>query len=280
MLLVLSSVGAQAQQVSYPLHTGDQWEYASSVPNAPRKVASDTTMPNGKTYRTILSQGFNPGYPTFWWQYHRQENNRVFSFETSLQQEILLFDFDGNVGDTISVYSRGLGVGRVILQVKGMDTFFGVSRRHWTFLHDPSSSVIDEEIRVEVTDTLGITGYINMNGPWSRITGAIIDGKSYGTLAGIPEAPALTRASVQLDLPFPNPFNSSTVIRYALAKRSNVNLTVYNTLGQQVTELIIGEVEAGSHDVKLDAASLPSGVYLYRLQAGSHVETKKLLVLR
>jgi hypothetical protein len=79
---------------------------------------------------------------------------------------------------------------------------------------------------------------------------------------------------------YPNPFNPSTTIRYGLPERSRVNLAVYNTLGQQVAVLQNGEQEAGYHDVKFDASTLPSGVYFYRLQAGSDVETRKLCLVR
>jgi predicted GH43/DUF377 family glycosyl hydrolase len=92
----------------------------------------------------------------------------------------------------------------------------------------------------------------------------------------------------QLDVPtgfalaqnYPNPFNPSTTISYALPHRSHVTLSVFNTLGQQVTTLVNGEMEAGNHNVTFDATGLASGVYLYRLQAGEYVETRKLILLR
>jgi hypothetical protein len=55
---------------------------------------------------------------------------------------------------------------------------------------------------------------------------------------------------------------------------------VYNTLGQQVATLVQGQLEAGSYDVKFDGSALATGVYFYRLQAGSFVQTKELLLLR
>jgi parallel beta-helix repeat protein len=79
---------------------------------------------------------------------------------------------------------------------------------------------------------------------------------------------------------YPNPFNPSTTIRYGLPGRSHVVLIVYNTLGQQITTLVEGERDAGYHEVRFDGANFPSGVYFYRMQAGSYVETKKLLMIR
>jgi len=83
-----------------------------------------------------------------------------------------------------------------------------------------------------------------------------------------------------LDQNYPNPFNPATTIGFALPKRSHVTLTLLNTLGQQVGQLINGEVDAGYHEVKLDGTNLASGVYIYRLQAGSFVRTRTSLLLK
>jgi ligand-binding sensor domain-containing protein len=79
---------------------------------------------------------------------------------------------------------------------------------------------------------------------------------------------------------YAKPFNRSTWISYLLPKRLYVTLSVYNTLGHQVAQLMNGEVEAGHHEVKFDGSGLSSGVYFYRLQAGDFVQTRKLLILR
>jgi len=83
-----------------------------------------------------------------------------------------------------------------------------------------------------------------------------------------------------LDQNYPNPFNPSTIIHYGLPNHSHVTLTVFNTLGQQVAQLVDGEIDAGYHEVKFDGSGLSSGVYLYRMQAGGHMETKRLLLIR
>jgi hypothetical protein len=83
-----------------------------------------------------------------------------------------------------------------------------------------------------------------------------------------------------LDQNYPNPFNPSTTIRYGLPNRSHVTLKVFNTLGQQVALLQNGEQEAGYHEVHFDSGGLASGVYLYRLQAGTYTSTRKFVLVK
>jgi hypothetical protein len=84
---------------------------------------------------------------------------------------------------------------------------------------------------------------------------------------------------------FPNPFNSSTVIRFALPQSEEVELSVFNLAGQKVATLVEGVRQAGAYTVNWDGRDeggkeLASGVYLYRLRAGERGETRKLLLLR
>jgi hypothetical protein len=79
---------------------------------------------------------------------------------------------------------------------------------------------------------------------------------------------------------YPNPFNPSTHIRYQLAKQGQVQLTVYNMLGQKVATLVNQKQVPGQYAVTFDASGLASGVYIYRLKAGSFEQTKKMLLIR
>ena len=79
---------------------------------------------------------------------------------------------------------------------------------------------------------------------------------------------------------YPNPFNPFTTIRYSLHARTHVTLAVFNTLGQAVATIVNRNEEAGFHDVRFDASGLASGVYFYRLVAGSYEDTKKFIIVR
>lgn len=79
---------------------------------------------------------------------------------------------------------------------------------------------------------------------------------------------------------YPNPFNPSTNIGFRISDRGFVSLKVYNILGDEIATLMNEEKEQGVYDVTFNAAGLSSGMYLYKLQAGSFVEMKKMILLR
>jgi beta-glucanase (GH16 family) len=79
---------------------------------------------------------------------------------------------------------------------------------------------------------------------------------------------------------YPNPFAPSTNIEFVLPQPSEVRLDVYDTLGRVVANLAEGSYPEGTHAVQFDASHLSSGIYLYRLQAGSHLQTRSMLLAR
>ncbi len=80
---------------------------------------------------------------------------------------------------------------------------------------------------------------------------------------------------------YPNPFNPTTTVSFVLVQSSLVSLRIYNSVGQEVATLINNEeMESGAHEILFDATGLTSGVYFYRLQAGTFSETKKLILMK
>ncbi|HEY9165244.1 MAG TPA: choice-of-anchor D domain-containing protein [Candidatus Kryptonia bacterium] len=129
-------------------------------------------------------------------------------------------------------------------------------------------------------DTSGIwsdTLYILSNSVY-RLTKFLLGGNRYylvglGNRNGIP-------ASYGLSQNYPNPFNPTTVINYQLPMNSHVTLRVYDVLGREVVTLVNENESAGYKSVNFNASNLPSGVYFYRIQAGTYSATKKLLLLK
>jgi hypothetical protein len=79
---------------------------------------------------------------------------------------------------------------------------------------------------------------------------------------------------------YPNPFNPATSIKYQVSSIENVKLTVYNSLGQCVAILVDEQKSPGVYEIKFNGINLSSGVYFYRLTAGSFVQTKKMILLK
>ncbi|MGE5499863.1 MAG: T9SS type A sorting domain-containing protein [Syntrophothermus sp.] len=86
-------------------------------------------------------------------------------------------------------------------------------------------------------------------------------------------------AGFSLEQNFPNPFNPSTTIKYSIQKECKVTLTVYNTLGEIISVLVDETLNAGIYNVTFNTDGLSSGVYFYRIKAGSFVQAKKMVLL-
>jgi len=91
---------------------------------------------------------------------------------------------------------------------------------------------------------------------------------------------SLTPVSFALFQNYPNPFNPTTTIRFSIGKLSMVNLKIFDLLGREVETLVEGPMEAGVHEVTFDATRFASGIYFYRVKAGTFSATKKLLLLK
>lgn len=94
------------------------------------------------------------------------------------------------------------------------------------------------------------------------------------------EGEELQPLAYKLEQNYPNPFNPSTTIQYSIKERTTVKLVLYDILGSEVEALVNEEQDAGYYKVNFNAGNLSSGIYLYRLKAGSFIETKKMLLIK
>jgi hypothetical protein len=111
------------------------------------------------------------------------------------------------------------------------------------------------------------------------LTGAFLGGREYGIVLSVID-PHLLPNNIQLNQNFPNPFNPSTTFSFSLPSKSFVTLKIFNLLGREVATVVSEEVAVGSYSRIWNASGMPSGVYFYRLQAGTYTETKHMLLLK
>jgi hypothetical protein len=86
--------------------------------------------------------------------------------------------------------------------------------------------------------------------------------------------------SFKLEQNFPNPFNPSTTIRFAVPEKKLVQIRLYTVIGEEVLLLVNEEKEQGWYEIKLNMNSFSSGVYIYRMNAGNYVNTRKMILIK
>lgn len=137
--------------------------------------------------------------------------------------------------------------------------------------HDVSSGLPDTT--VNSLFAIGDTIYAGTDaGMWERLATQMV--------TSVKEESPVTPQDFVLDQNYPNPFNPSTVIGFGVRSSGFVSLKVYDVLGRLVRTLVDRVESAGSYKVEFDAADLPSGVYFYRLEAGTYRKTRKMLLLK
>ncbi len=279
----------------YPLHAGDYWQYQEVASNSEPpfekdtlfysvEAVKDTILSNGRSYQAL--RYVYPNHDSLW-VYERVDSltGRVFRYDTSWAADERIMDsLFAEPPDTIqsspnTVYPIPVGNYRAICIYINADTLLGKAT-HIKYFGGGSMF----ESTHALAEGLGLYSY---SFEWDfghtdvTLQYAVIDGKEYGT-----EVPTYVKGrtaelqSFILFQNYPNPFNPSTVISYQLSTRVFVVLNVYDVLGRKVETLIHSPQAAGIHSVTFDAQNLPSGVYLYRLQAGTYQDTKKLLLLK
>lgn len=185
------------------------------------------------------------------------------------------------------------GLGLDLVRSPAPEYRIDVARREWQVLEIPfeafdqknsySAGLLDQ---VEAIDALRFEG--NMAG-----TFYLDDVRLVSRMPAEPPAATVVTESREEGLPVdfalaqnhPNPFNSETVIGFTIAREADVELVLFDLAGQRIATMVQGHRPAGTYAVRWDGAAangrqLAAGVYIYRLHAGAHTETRKLLLLR
>lgn len=137
-----------------------------------------------------------------------------------------------------------------------------------------SSATSSMNVNLGITDTNQVIAYYT--------TRPFTTNFPFGTVSSVGNN-TVQSISYVLSQNYPNPFNPTTIINYAIAKDGNVKLKVYNILGKEVATLVNGYKTAGNYQVEFDlkdTKNISSGVYYYKLEAGTFSDIKKMIVLK
>ncbi|MBT7862891.1 MAG: SUMF1/EgtB/PvdO family nonheme iron enzyme [Gemmatimonadetes bacterium] len=197
-------------------------------------------------------------------------------------------------GDAVPLSEGGkfrLVVGRTEVDLLA-EQWIDMERREWQVVELPISALLRES-RPQFTEVEVLLGYIELHGKLATGTFYLDDLRLRApTPTPVPTAVAETQSDALpqdyvLEPNYPNPFNSDTVIPFALSVQTKVELAVLNLAGQRVATLIDGFRNAGTYAIRWDGRDdnrrpLASGVYLYRLRTvdGERVETRKLMLMK
>ena len=198
------------------------------------------------------------------------------AFVSSDEEENAQGNGDGNTTDDIIISEdcksvqlrkerQGSGNGRVYtitLAVDDGNGNTGTTTCQVTVPHSQNGDpAVDDGAVYTVNGSCG--GFAKINGEENNLTQTL----------QIPEG-------YELDQNYPNPFNPSTVIRYAVPENARVTLVIYDILGNQIAELVNEDIAAGYHEVVFEGSNIASGIYFYRLTAGSFTQINKMILLK
>ena len=102
----------------------------------------------------------------------------------------------------------------------------------------------------------------------------------FGECSTLSNSEELYLYDYKLSEPYPNPFNPSTTISYLIDRNTNINISIYNMVGEKVSELVNTKQAAGEYSVSWEANNQPSGLYLVMLSAGNQIKTQKIMLVK
>ncbi len=139
------------------------------------------------------------------------------------------------------------------------------------------NQLLSEEVNLDFISAEGITANIELDDMLAPASASFAVENNTMSLDRVDES---IPESFRLSQNFPNPFNPVTTIAYAIPRTSNVNIKIFTLTGQLV-KTIIDEVQpAGSYETRFDASGLASGLYLYKLESGSFIETRLMSLIK
>lgn len=137
-----------------------------------------------------------------------------------------------------------------------------------------------DDTEISLQDMIDTGLIINDQGGTIEVSGSDPTVVKATGIVGVDDNPGAIPLTYALMQNYPNPFNPNTNIQFQIPKDGHVTISVYNSLGQQVTTLVDRDLKCGVHHVTFDAAEFSSGIYYYRIQAGDFLKVNKMLLLK
>ncbi|MEW5843437.1 MAG: T9SS type A sorting domain-containing protein [Bacteroidota bacterium] len=289
----------------YPLHIGDEWQYKithyeeakfKGVSYFVKKVLSDTIMSNGKKYYRVEQPPFQKDSikkAEIIFARLDSSSGLLYNYSVRDQKEVKVDSVFCRKGD--AYFKWGTVQYELLCYDESEEMVLGENRATKSVMN---WIISDEGFRWKLALGLG-TVYQEKHLNWVGVTNNIyelvyakINGVEYGQLVDVKKEKNNIPQEFSLSQNFPNPFNPSTAIKFSVpsvgaehVQPLHVSLKVYDLLGREITTLVNEEKAPGNYEVRFNAEtrrgeSLPSGVYIYRLQAGSYSKTKKMILLK
>ncbi|MEJ5352697.1 MAG: T9SS type A sorting domain-containing protein [Melioribacteraceae bacterium] len=284
-----------------PLQVGNVWQYYYSDYTYPfyrtTMVVKDSVINGKKYFKKIYYQDF-PNYTptTSFVTWERNDTVSGVTFMLDLEdinkngvylEELPLDSLENPYWSRYKTYKYSFNTERFWSGEKTVH----VKDTNWVILE--GDTVISRRFEIlelfwweEIIESFGIFAH-SSELPARYCTGAIINGRKYGTIVSVEDDKNQSLPSeFYLSNNYPNPFNPSTTINYTIPENRNgnsyshVKLVVYDPLGREVTVLVNESKPAGNYSVVFNAQNLPSGVYYYSLISGTTIITKSMVLIK
>lgn len=292
LILICNFTPAQDTLDYFPLKVSNYWEMFTRPPyplmGYSYKIVGDTLCPNHKRYSIVRMEWFDSLHYShdYYWRY---DNNAVFEYyrvNTCADSEYKYFDFaiEDDVIWPICWHCYGQ-------DFKVCDTTFNqfnyVFQKEVEVKDFQFVSIVNGDTQysptcfpwfLDISKEIGITREFIVNEGDFHLTGAIINGVKYGTIVGLKDE-VIAPHKISLDV-FPNPTNGAAKIKFTISQACHVKLSIYNTLGQKIKDLLNSYYPIGNHKYNFSNSQLASGIYILHLNTGNQNILKKLVFLK
>lgn len=245
----------------YPLHIGDYWVYEGEDGGIPTtntiRVISDTLMSDGSLYYKLEEIDYTFGYKSF--TYRRIDSlGKVYYWEYWNNLSKKFFEFSQTVGDTLISFSDYFSFR---LDDKYLNLRTSLYELHYYLYPDLGFVNHDYDIGIGLYKTTGDQVFSELSGAY--INSLMVFGDT--VLTSLEEGTINVPTQYVLYPCYPNPFNSSTTLTFYLPFSTDVDINLYNTLGEKVKSILNKNFSNGYHKQLIDAGGLSSGVYFVEL---------------